>query len=111
MKTIRFYCDQGLIHPVRRSDGGFRLFDHSIYSELSLIGSLKIMEVPLSEIRQVLEVRRTGICNCVALKTAIRIRIEAMSRRLLELEGIRDELHQLLEGWQECGGKKVEPDY
>ncbi|NBO29848.1 MAG: MerR family DNA-binding transcriptional regulator [Synechococcaceae bacterium WB6_1A_059] len=26
VKTIRFYCDEGLIHPISRSEGGYRLF-------------------------------------------------------------------------------------
>lgn len=107
IKTIRFYCDQGLIRPVKRSDGGFRLFDHAVYSELSVIRSLKIMEVPLSEIRQILEVRRSGVCNCDMVKSTICSRIDAMNRRLLELEGVRAELRRLLDTWQECGGEKI----
>ena len=52
VKTIRFYCDQGLISPTNRSQGGYRLFDHSIYTELSLIRSLRAIDVPLSELRR-----------------------------------------------------------
>ncbi|MEB3353455.1 MAG: MerR family DNA-binding transcriptional regulator, partial [Cyanobacteriota bacterium] len=29
VKTIRFYCDEGLLQPVSRSEGRYRLFDDS----------------------------------------------------------------------------------
>jgi len=41
VKTIRFYCDEGLVHPTSRSEGGYRLFDNDIFAELALIRTLK----------------------------------------------------------------------
>jgi DNA-binding transcriptional MerR regulator len=35
VKTIRFYCDQGLIEASTRSEGGFRLFDTAILADLA----------------------------------------------------------------------------
>ena len=29
VKTIRFYCDQGLLQPSGRSEGRYRIFDKS----------------------------------------------------------------------------------
>ena len=34
VKTIRFYCDQGLLQPSGRSEGRYRLFDESVDSDL-----------------------------------------------------------------------------
>ena len=34
VKTVRFYSDEGLIHAVGRSPGGYRLFDPSVVAEL-----------------------------------------------------------------------------
>jgi len=106
VKTIRFYCDQGLIRPATRSDGGYRLFDDSIYAELSLIRSLRAMDVPLSELRRIMEVRRSGICNCTSLKGSIGSRLTAIDQRIQELATMRAELSELLEQWQDCGGSR-----
>ena len=106
VKTIRFYCDEGLIRPATRSDGGYRLFDDSIYAELSLIRTLRAMDVPLSELRRILEVRRSGFCNCGALKTSIQSRVESINQRMIALESMRKELVGLVESWRNCGGMK-----
>lgn len=106
VKTIRFYCDQGLIRPAMRSNGGYRLFDDSIYAELSLIRSLRAMDVPLSELCRIMEVRRSGICNCTSLKGSIESRLTAIDQRIQELAAMRAELAELLEQWQDCGGSR-----
>ncbi|MFN5119422.1 MAG: MerR family DNA-binding protein [Cyanobacteriota bacterium] len=103
VKTIRYYSDEGLIRPIGRSEGRYRLFSPSVFEELALIRSLKAMEIPLAEVGQILEVRRTGTCSCSALKGTIHSKREEIQRRIQELEGLQRELSQLLDAWQECG--------
>ena len=71
VKTIRFYCDQGLLQPSARSEGRYRLFDETVYGELALIRMLRALEIPLATIGEVLEARRFGICHCDELKATI----------------------------------------
>lgn len=106
VKTVRFYSDEGLIHAVGRSQGGYRLFDPVVVSELSLIRAMRAMDVPLPELKRILEVRREGHCNCSALKSSIQTRIQSIDQRLTELMVMKAELDQLLGSWQECGGMK-----
>ena len=107
VKTVRFYCDEGLISTVSRSPGGYRLFDSSVLGELGLIRALRTMDVPLPELKRILEVRRAGHCNCGALKSSIQGRIRSIDQRLAELVAMKAELGQLLSAWQECGGLKT----
>jgi DNA-binding transcriptional MerR regulator len=106
VKTVRFYCDEGLIRTVSRTQGGYRLFHPAVLDELVLIRSLRAMDVPLPELKRILDVRRSGFCNCSALKTSIRDRIESISARVSELESMRNELSRLLGSWKDCGGVK-----
>ncbi len=106
VKTVRFYCDEGLIGTVARSPGGYRLFDPAVVGELALIRALRAMDVPLPELRRILEVRRSGHCNCAALKHSIQLRIQSIDQRLAELVAMKAELALLLSSWQECGGVK-----
>ncbi|MBM5816514.1 MAG: MerR family transcriptional regulator [Cyanobacteria bacterium K_Offshore_surface_m2_239] len=106
VKTVRFYCDQGLIVTVARSAGGYRLFDPAVVGELGLIRVLRAMDVPLPEIRRILDVRRAGHCNCGALKSSIQGRLRSIDQRLAELAAMKAELSQLLSSWEECGGLK-----
>lgn len=107
VKTVRFYCEEGLISTVARSPGGYRLFDPSVLGELGLIRALRAMDVPLPELKRILDVRRSGHCNCSALKSSIQTRIRSIDQRLAELVAMKSELAQLLSAWEECGGLKT----
>ncbi len=106
MKTIRFYCDQCLISPSNRTQAGYRLLGHSSYRELSSIRSPSAINIPLSELRSGLEVRRSGACNFVVLKTAIQSNPAGIWHRVKGLYQMRLELAKLMEQWQDCGGAK-----
>ena len=50
VKTIRYYCDEGLLQPRARSESGYRLFDEENLAELTIIRSLRAMDVSIPEL-------------------------------------------------------------
>ena len=108
VKTIRFYCDQGLLHTAR-SEGRYRIFSSESLAELEIIRALRSMDVPIAELARILEVRRAGVCNCLVLKDSIAAKMASIDARLEELQAIKAELARLLASWQECGGVKPDP--
>lgn len=106
VKTVRFYCDEGLIGAVSRTQGGYRLFHPVVLDELALIRALRAMDVPLPGLKRILDVRRSGFCNCSDLKASIQARIESINARMSELDDMRSELSGLLGSWKDCGGVK-----
>jgi DNA-binding transcriptional MerR regulator len=108
VKTIRFYCDQGVIHPNGRSEGRYRIFDESVIDELSLVQSLKMMEFPLVDIKLILEARRSGFCNCSFLKSTVQEKIDAVDQKIKDLRAMQQQLIALLSGWRDCGGIKAD---
>jgi hypothetical protein len=111
VKAVRFYCDQGLIKPVGRSEGGYRLFDEQAVAELVLIRVFRTMDVSLDELARILQLRRSGTCNCSSLKISIEAKIASIDRRVSELFAMKEELDRLLRNWRDCGGSKVDsPD-
>jgi DNA-binding transcriptional MerR regulator len=107
VKTVRFYCDEGLIHPVSRSPGGYRLFSEAVLAELALIRTLKAMEIPLQDVGRILESRRSGVCTCSALQTTIRAKAGEIEQSITALRQLHVELMGLLNDWQDCGGRKL----
>ena len=107
VKTIRYYCDEGLLQPRARSSGGYRLFDEENLAELAIIRALRAMDVSIPEFARILEVRRAGVCNCSVLKDSISAKMESIDRRMCELSAMKDELARLLNSWQDCGGSKL----
>ena len=106
VKTIRYYCDEGLLQPRARSESGYRLFDEENLAELTIIRSLRAMDVSIPELARILEVRRAGVCNCSVLKDSITAKMESINLRIAELAAMKDELARLLGSWQDCGGLK-----
>ena len=106
VKTIRYYCDEGLLQPRARSESGYRLFDEENLAELTIIRSLRAMDVSIPELARILEVRRAGVCNCSVLKDSSASKMESISLRIDELAAMKDELARLLGSWQDCGGLK-----
>ncbi len=108
VKTIRYYCDEGLLQPKTRSAAGYRLFDEENLAELAIIRALRAMDVSIPELARILEVRRAGVCNCSALKDSIAAKMESINMRIYELATMKDELARLLGSWQDCGGSKLQ---
>ena len=106
VKTIRYYCDEGLLQPRARSESGYRLFDEENLAELTIIRSLRAMDVSIPELARILEVRRAGVCNCSVLKDSIAAKMESINLRIDELAAMKEELARLLGSWQDCGGLK-----
>jgi len=105
VKTIRFYCDQGLLQPSGRSEGRYRLFDESVYGELALIRTLRALDIPLPTIAAVLEARRSGVCTCNTLQATIRGKAGEIEQRIADLRALHSELKGMLTSWQRCGGR------
>ncbi|MEA5424875.1 MerR family transcriptional regulator [Synechococcus sp. CCY9202] len=108
VKTIRYYCDEGLLQPKARSAAGYRLFDQENLAELTIIRALRAMDVSIPELAKILEVRRAGVCNCSVLKDSIATRMASIDQRISELSAMKDELARLLGSWQDCGGSKLQ---
>ena len=106
VKTIRFYCDQGLLQPSGRSDAGYRLFDQDNLAELTIIRALRSMDVSIPELSKILEMRRSGFCNCSVLKGSIADKMASIDQQISELQAMQEELARLLDGWKDCGGSK-----
>ena len=106
VKTIRYYCDEGLLQPKDRSAGGYRLFDEESLAELAIIRALRAMDVSIPELARILEVRRSGVCNCSLLKGSIADKMSSIDQRISELSAMKDELSRLLDSWQDCGGAR-----
>ena len=106
VKTIRFYCDEGLVRPISRSEGGYRLFDEAVFAELALIRTLKAMDLSLQDITQILESRRSGVCSCASLKDTIRSKAGEVGEKIEALRHLHQELNALLISWEDCGRRK-----
>lgn len=55
VRTVRFYSDEGLVPPARRTDAGHRLYDVRALARLELVRTLRDLDVDLATVRLLLE--------------------------------------------------------
>ncbi|MDY8109583.1 MerR family DNA-binding transcriptional regulator [Fulvimarina sp. 2208YS6-2-32] len=89
-RTIRFYEDEGLIHPVRK--GRARLFRHSDRTLLHNILRGKRLGFSIAEIREIVEMYKAPPGEAGQLKSII----EKVQARRSELEQKRRDIEDLL---------------
>ncbi|MFF4255926.1 MerR family transcriptional regulator [Streptomyces sp. NPDC001663] len=76
VRTIRYWSDEGVLTPVSRSAGGYRLYDAESAARLELIRTLRELGLGLVDVRKVLDGERTvaevAAAHVVALDAQIR---------------------------------------
>lgn len=55
LRTVRYYEEEGLVLPVARTKGGFRLYDHDAVERFRLIMKMKPLGFTVDEMRLVLD--------------------------------------------------------
>lgn len=76
VRTIRYWSDEGVLTPVTRSPGGYRLYDAESAARLELIRTLRELGLGLDAVRRVLAgettVARVAAAHVAALDAQIR---------------------------------------
>jgi DNA-binding transcriptional MerR regulator len=96
-KTIRFYEDEGLVPPPRRSESGYRLYSPADVQRLGFIRRARLLGIDLAAIKSLLEKVTSQTCaefgdEATTLLAAHRRDIE---QRLEQLTLLRDDIESL----------------
>ena len=91
-RTIRFWCDAGVLTPTDRAASGYRRYDAAAVARLDLIRTLRDLGVGLDDIRQVLHgraaVAEVASTHAAALDAQIRVlRLRRAVLRVLATRG------------------------
>lgn len=87
VRTIRFYCDSGVLES-RRSGGGHRVFDPAATDRLLLVRRLRAMGLPLAAIMRVLDGSESISEVAAAERAALDAELEALRWRRATLLAI-----------------------
>ncbi len=83
-RTLHYYDDIGLFSPERRESNGYRYYALSQIMDLSIILSLRELDMPLSDIKAIL----TGSFNDYTL--SLKNKKQEVDTKIIELHNIRD---------------------
>ncbi|MEV6074738.1 MerR family transcriptional regulator [Streptomyces sp. NPDC052069] len=89
VRTVRFYCDEGIIDSVR-STGGHRRFDRAAVERLGLVRRLRRLGLGLPSIRQVLAGERSVAEVVAAERAALDVQAAGLAWRRASLRAVEE---------------------
>jgi MerR family transcriptional regulator, Zn(II)-responsive regulator of zntA len=96
-KTIRYYEEIGLLPSAKRSENGYRFYDHADRERLHFISQAKAVGLTLEEIGEILAVRRNGLQPCEHVLGLLDHKFLALEEQLRTLSDFRQQLLVLRE--------------
>jgi DNA-binding transcriptional MerR regulator len=94
--TIRYYEQIGLVRPATRTEGNQRLYTRETLARLSFIRHARDLGFPLEAIRDLLALQDDPHQPCAAADAIARAQLEAVNRRIGQLEALRCELEKMV---------------
>lgn len=96
-KTIRYYESIGLIAPAARSGGGYRVYDAREVETLRFVQRARSLGFSIEQVSALLALWRDRGRASADVKAMAGSQVEAIDRKIAELQGMRDTLVHLME--------------
>jgi DNA-binding transcriptional MerR regulator len=96
--TVRYYERAGVLPPPRRSEGDHRRYGPMDVDRLLFIRGAQRLGMRLTEIRELLAVRDTGVCPCGPAEQVLSTHVAEIDQEMARLAALRGELLTILAG-------------
>ncbi len=88
-KTVRFYSDKGLIHPLHRKENGYRSYDKQHVVELNLIRQARLVGFSLDECQELVSLAQNPQRRSAEVKKKAQEKLKEIEMKLQELQNIQ----------------------
>ncbi len=95
-KALRLYERTGILPVSRRTGAGYRVYGPDILATLAFVAQARRLGFHLDEIKDVVQMRRSGRCACSHVLDLVRQKVEELDRTLADLSEVRRSLQELL---------------
>ena len=95
-KALRLYERAGILPASRRTTAGYRVYGPEALSTLAFVAQARRLGFHLDEIKEVVQIRRSGRCPCPHVLDLVRQKVEELDRTLADLTDVRRGLKGLL---------------
>ncbi|WHI47352.1 Cd(II)/Pb(II)-responsive transcriptional regulator [Microbulbifer sp. VAAF005] len=92
VETVRFYEQAGLLPEPARSEGNFRLYSDTHLEQLRFIRHCRSLDIPLDDIRTLLQLKERPAENCTDINQVIDEQIVRVDAQLESLKQLRASL-------------------
>jgi Cd(II)/Pb(II)-responsive transcriptional regulator len=101
VQTVRYYEREGLLEAPEREESGYRRYADKHLLRLQFIRHCRALDIPLAEVRQLLDYAQTPRQSCQAVDALLDEHIARVRRQLAALAALERELVSLR---RECNG-------
>ena len=95
-KALRLYERTGILPPSRRTEAGYRVYGPETLATLAFVAQARRLGFHLDEIKEVVQIRRSGRCPCQHVLDLVRQKVDELDRTLDDLTEVRRGLKELL---------------
>ena len=95
VQTVRYYERSGLLPKPSRAASGYRLYAHEAVRRLTFIKQAQQLGFSLGEIQDLLSLRMQSGTTCADIRQRAREKIIGVSKKIEDLQRIRDALTKL----------------
>lgn len=106
VQTIRYYEREGLLEAPDRDASGYRRYANRHLQRMQFIRHCRSLDVPLAEVRQLLEFAAAPDQSCAEVNSLLDKHIAQVQRKRIALVALE---HQLVELRRQCGGDATQP--
>lgn len=96
VETVRYYETIGLLGAPTRSASNYRIYDQRQLNRLGFIRRARTLGFSIDEVRQLLDLADDQARPCRAVDDLARAHLDAIDRRIADLETLRVQLNRLL---------------
>lgn len=95
--ALRYYERLGVMAPVRRTAGGYRVYTGETIERVRFIKQAQLHGLTLAEIRELLQVeKRGGVGRCRRVQRLLQRKLTELDTRLMQLQDFRRSLQGYL---------------
>ena len=95
-KALRLYERAGILAEPRRTEAGYRVYGPETLAILTFVAQARRLGFHLEEIKEVVQIKRSGRCPCPHVLDLVRQKVKALDRTLADLTEVRRGLQELL---------------
>jgi len=95
-KALRLYERTGILLAPRRTAAGYRVYGPETLATLTFVAQARRLGFHLDEIKEIVQIKRSGRCPCPHVLDLVRGKVEELDRTLADLAEVRRGLQELL---------------
>ena len=95
-KALRLYERTGILLAPRRRAAGCRVYGRETLATLTFVAQARRLGFHLDEIKEIVQIKRSGRCPCPHVLDLVREKVEELDRTLADLAEVRRGLQELL---------------